>query len=107
MLTVLASLLTPASSLAGFRAARLWWRASRLPIPERIPPFVPGRSTGDPHLEILLEAFATAKAVRELSEALRDGARLSARAALWTGLSVIGLLAASTLSWTAAGLGAT
>lgn len=99
MLTALAGLLTLASSLAGLWAARLWWRASRLPIPERMPPFVPGRSTGDPHLEMLGEAFATAEAVRELSEALRDGARLNALAALWTGIAVVTGVAASAAGW--------
>lgn len=83
MLTALASLLTLASSLAGLWAARLWWSASRLPIPERIPPFVSGRSTGDPQAEMLGEIVATISALHALSESTRGDARLNAQASLY------------------------
>lgn len=107
MLTIVSGVLTLASSLAGLQAARFWWRASRQPVPDRVPPWTPGKWTGDSDVEVRGEVAATTAALLELSESMREGARVNARAALWTGLSVVGLLAASALPWVGAWLGTT
>ncbi len=102
MLTILSGVLMLASSLTGLQAARLWWLASRQPVPDRVPPWMPGNWTGDPDVEVRGEIAATTAALVELSNSMRDGARLNARAALWTGASVAGFLAATGTTWLAA-----
>lgn len=106
LLTFVSGVLTLASSLVGLWAARLWWSASRQPVPDWVPPWTWSDRPGDPDVEVRGEVVAATAALFELSKSLREGARLNARAALWTGVSVVGLLAASVLTWVAQWLGA-
>lgn len=91
------------SVAAGLCAAWLWWRSSRVPVPERTPPFPPGQVTGDPHLEMLSEAFATTQNLSNVSQAVRETSRISSRAAALTAISVAAQAIATVLGWIPSG----
>ena len=87
------------SVVTGLCAAGLWWLSSKVFIPSRIAPFPPGQATGDPMVEQIGEAFASAQNLSDIGEAMRKASRISCGAAILTAISVGAQAIATGLGW--------